>query len=250
MAAADAGARGITHLFNAMSQLQHRAPGVVGAALDHGGLWCGIIADGHHVASGGARGPRCARKRGRRGSFSSPTPCRRPATRRHLHLNGRKVTRRDGLLTLEDGTLAGLGPDDGRGRPLRRRASRRRDLPKRCAWRASIRRSFCRLTHRRGRIAPGISRRPRPSRRPARGQRRVDRRRADRVVWHQPSARMTRRYGAGRGLRPVIFGRAQRPAHEDANHCARPWRCGPARRRRNATRARRCRQGFSLHCGW
>eukprot|EP01037_Dinobryon_pediforme_P044477 gene44477-56278_t len=49
MAAADAGARGITHLYNAMSPLAHRNPGVVGAALGHGGLWGGIIADGHHV---------------------------------------------------------------------------------------------------------------------------------------------------------------------------------------------------------
>lgn len=42
------GLRGATHLFNAMSQLQGRAPGVVGAVLG-GGLYAGIIADGHHV---------------------------------------------------------------------------------------------------------------------------------------------------------------------------------------------------------
>ena len=35
--------------YNAMSPLTHRAPGVVGAALDSGALWCGLIADGHHV---------------------------------------------------------------------------------------------------------------------------------------------------------------------------------------------------------
>ena len=45
----DAGATGITHLFNAMSPLEHRAPGVVGAALDAGPVWCGVIADGFHV---------------------------------------------------------------------------------------------------------------------------------------------------------------------------------------------------------
>ncbi|WP_085339309.1 N-acetylglucosamine-6-phosphate deacetylase [Aquidulcibacter paucihalophilus] len=42
------GLSGVTHLFNAMSQLGSREPGVVGAALDFG-LTCGLIADGYHV---------------------------------------------------------------------------------------------------------------------------------------------------------------------------------------------------------
>ena len=44
-----AGATGFTHLFNAMSPLQSREPGVVGAALEDSDSWFGIIADGHHV---------------------------------------------------------------------------------------------------------------------------------------------------------------------------------------------------------
>ncbi len=43
------GLRGFTHLFNAMSPLQSRQPGTVGAALDSPDTWAGIIADGHHV---------------------------------------------------------------------------------------------------------------------------------------------------------------------------------------------------------
>ena len=43
-----AGITGITHLFNAMSPLTSREPGVVGAALA-GTSWCGIIVDGRHV---------------------------------------------------------------------------------------------------------------------------------------------------------------------------------------------------------
>jgi N-acetylglucosamine-6-phosphate deacetylase len=43
------GLTGFTHLFNAMSQLTGREPGVVGAALDDQGSWCGIIADGEHT---------------------------------------------------------------------------------------------------------------------------------------------------------------------------------------------------------
>lgn len=43
------GLRGFTHLFNAMSQLTAREPGVVGAALYDERSWCGLIVDGHHV---------------------------------------------------------------------------------------------------------------------------------------------------------------------------------------------------------
>lgn len=38
-----------THLFNAMSSFQHRAPGVVGALLDHPTAMSSIIVDGYHV---------------------------------------------------------------------------------------------------------------------------------------------------------------------------------------------------------
>ena len=38
-----------THLFNAMSAFQHRAPGVVGALFDHPTAMSSIIADGYHV---------------------------------------------------------------------------------------------------------------------------------------------------------------------------------------------------------
>ena len=107
MAAADAGARCVTHLFNAMSQLGHRAPGVVGAALDHGGLWGGFIADGHHVDPAALR----AALRGKRGpahlfliSDAMP-PAGAPGDT--FTLSGRAVTRRNGALTFDDGTLAG-----------------------------------------------------------------------------------------------------------------------------------------------
>lgn len=44
------GVTGFTHLFNAMSQLGNREPGVVGAALESLDSWCGLIVDGHHVS--------------------------------------------------------------------------------------------------------------------------------------------------------------------------------------------------------
>jgi len=48
-AAADAGARMVTHLFNAQRPLHHREPGVVGQALADQRLTSGLIADFEHV---------------------------------------------------------------------------------------------------------------------------------------------------------------------------------------------------------
>ncbi|MBK6381383.1 MAG: N-acetylglucosamine-6-phosphate deacetylase [Chitinophagaceae bacterium] len=45
----DNGIAAVTHLYNAMSPLQHRSPGLVGAAFDHQQIKAGIIADGYHV---------------------------------------------------------------------------------------------------------------------------------------------------------------------------------------------------------
>lgn len=43
------GVRAVTHLYNAMSPLQHRAPGLAGAAMDDDKVMVSIIPDGHHV---------------------------------------------------------------------------------------------------------------------------------------------------------------------------------------------------------
>lgn len=48
-AAFEAGARMVTHLFNAMSGLDHRSPGVASAALLDDRVTAGLIADGVHV---------------------------------------------------------------------------------------------------------------------------------------------------------------------------------------------------------
>ncbi|MEI6895359.1 MAG: N-acetylglucosamine-6-phosphate deacetylase [Colwellia sp.] len=47
--AVDAGASGFTHLYNAMSPLQGREPGMVGCALLNDETSCGLIVDGFHV---------------------------------------------------------------------------------------------------------------------------------------------------------------------------------------------------------
>jgi N-acetylglucosamine-6-phosphate deacetylase len=46
----DAGAIGVTHLFNATSQLHHRRPGLPGAALARPGVVVGLVVDGYHLA--------------------------------------------------------------------------------------------------------------------------------------------------------------------------------------------------------
>jgi len=43
------GASMVTHAFNAMPGLHHREPGLLGAALVHPGVYCGLIADGQHI---------------------------------------------------------------------------------------------------------------------------------------------------------------------------------------------------------
>src|SRR5215207_1228076 len=47
--AMNSGGTAVTHLFNAMSPLHHRKPGLPGAAFAHPRVACGIIADGQHV---------------------------------------------------------------------------------------------------------------------------------------------------------------------------------------------------------
>ena len=46
----DQGATMVTHAFNAMPALHHREPGLLGAAIAHPNVFCGLIADGQHVS--------------------------------------------------------------------------------------------------------------------------------------------------------------------------------------------------------
>lgn len=107
MAAVAAGARGVTHLFNAMSQLGNREPGMVGAALAAPELHAGIIADGVHVHPTALR-LALAAKTGR-GRLFLVTDAMPPSAGGgdSFALNGRTATRSGPALVLEDGTLAG-----------------------------------------------------------------------------------------------------------------------------------------------
>jgi N-acetylglucosamine-6-phosphate deacetylase len=111
MEAVDAGARGVTHLFNAMSPLTHRAPGLVGGALDAGELWCGLIADGHHVHPAAIGIALRAKRLPGRIFLVTDAMSTVGSDQQTITLNGRMVWRRNGALELEDGTLAGSDLD-------------------------------------------------------------------------------------------------------------------------------------------
>jgi N-acetylglucosamine-6-phosphate deacetylase len=111
MSAVDAGARGVTHIYNAMSALSHRAPGVVGAALDSGALWCGLIADGHHVHPAAIGIALRAKRQPGRIFLVTDAMSTVGSDIREFDLNGRRIRRQDGVLVLEDGTLAGSDLD-------------------------------------------------------------------------------------------------------------------------------------------
>ena len=103
MAAIAAGASCATHIFNAMSQLGNREPGLVGAVLTSP-IHAGLIADGIHVA---APAIRIAMAASNRLFLVSDAMAPAGSDVTGFTLNGRRILRRDGRLTLEDGTLAG-----------------------------------------------------------------------------------------------------------------------------------------------
>ena len=104
--ALSSGARAFTHLFNAMSQLNGREPGMVGAALADPESFCGLIADGYHVHDAAMKVALAAKPRGRIMLITDamPTAAGGPDS---FALQGRAVHLVNGKLVLDDGTLAG-----------------------------------------------------------------------------------------------------------------------------------------------
>jgi N-acetylglucosamine-6-phosphate deacetylase len=105
-AAFAAGARAATHLYNAMSPLGHRAPGLVGAVLDTPGIFAGIIADGVHVAPEALRLALAGKRGGGLYLVTDAMAVAGSGAAQFTH-QGRTILRREGRLTLPDGTLAG-----------------------------------------------------------------------------------------------------------------------------------------------
>jgi N-acetylglucosamine-6-phosphate deacetylase len=104
--AAERGLTCVTHLFNAMSQMTAREPGVVGAALADDRLFAGIIPDGICVSPMNLKTAYRAMGRDRLMIITDAMPTA-GGNRSFFHLQGRKITLQDGRLTDDAGTLAG-----------------------------------------------------------------------------------------------------------------------------------------------
>jgi N-acetylglucosamine-6-phosphate deacetylase len=106
----DAGIRGFTHLYNAMSPLTGREPGAVGAALEDRDSWIGIIADGVHVHPGSLRVALAAKPAGKVMLVTdamSPVGADSPS----FELYGEVITVMDGVVRNAAGALAGSALD-------------------------------------------------------------------------------------------------------------------------------------------
>src|SRR5580704_16067366 len=109
-AALDHGLSGFTHLFNAMSPLTSREPGVVGAALEDDRAWCGIIVDGVHVDPVVLKLALRLRPHERFNLITDAMPCVGTAET-SFQLQGKTITVRDGACFDDEGTLAGSALD-------------------------------------------------------------------------------------------------------------------------------------------
>jgi N-acetylglucosamine-6-phosphate deacetylase len=108
--ALDYGLTGFTHLFNAMSQLTGREPGVVGAALDDPSSWCGIIVDGQHTIPVVLRLALRAKRHDRFMLVTDAMPSVGTDST-SFTLQGRRITVAADVCVDEDGRLAGSNID-------------------------------------------------------------------------------------------------------------------------------------------
>jgi N-acetylglucosamine-6-phosphate deacetylase len=113
------GISGFTHLFNAMTPFGSREPGVVGAALDDGQAYCGLIVDGFHVHPASLRMAIAAKEaRAGKGKMMLVTDAMAGVGMeadkdgiKRFELNGESIQAQYGECTTEDGTLAGSDLD-------------------------------------------------------------------------------------------------------------------------------------------
>lgn len=153
--AIDAGVTGFTHLFNAMSQLANRAPGMVGAALEDDATYAGVIVDGHHLHPASLRVAIRAKGTDHLMLVTDAMPTVGVETDSFV-LQGRAIHREGDMLKSDDGVLAGSTLTMARavanviaqGRVTLRQAS---------AMASATPAAFLRLADTRGAIAAGLA---------------------------------------------------------------------------------------------
>jgi N-acetylglucosamine-6-phosphate deacetylase len=109
-AAIEAGAQGFTHLFNAMSPLQSRAAGMVGAALLDNNTYCGLIVDHEHVDVASCQlAIKC--KTTNKIMLVTDAMSHVGSDQVELEFSGMNISREGNRLTIEGGRLAGSALD-------------------------------------------------------------------------------------------------------------------------------------------
>ncbi|WP_339719465.1 N-acetylglucosamine-6-phosphate deacetylase [uncultured Paraglaciecola sp.] len=109
-AALQAGAQGFTHLYNAMSPLQSRAAGMVGAALVDASSYCGLIVDHEHVDMTSCQlAIKC--KTPERIMLVTDAMSHVGSDQTELQFAGMQINREGNKLTIEGGRLAGSALD-------------------------------------------------------------------------------------------------------------------------------------------
>ena len=148
------GVTGVTHLFNAMSGLHHREPGLVGATLANQQVYAGLIVDGFHFHPALLPLVLRARPLDRCILVSDAMPCV-GSDEREFILDGRVIHVADGRCVDANGTLAGAALDLGTA-VRNTMAMGGVSLADAVSMASAGPAAFLRLGHQRGAIAPGL----------------------------------------------------------------------------------------------
>jgi len=149
------GLTGVTHLFNAMSPLASRRPGMVGAALENQAAWCGIIVDGRHVDPAVLRIALRCRPLDRFMLVTDAMPCV-GGDAPSFELQGRTIFVRDGACYDDHGVLAGSNLDMAAAVANAHRLLGL-GLDQALAMAGAAPAAFLGLSGQRGRLAPGLA---------------------------------------------------------------------------------------------
>jgi N-acetylglucosamine-6-phosphate deacetylase len=107
IAAIEAGARHATHLFNRMTPMTHRAPGIAGAVLARDDVAAELVCDGFHVHPAMCRVAVASKGLGGVMAITDGTGGAGLAVGSTARLGGRRILVTDQAAFLDEGTLAG-----------------------------------------------------------------------------------------------------------------------------------------------